>query len=326
MTSVTEYFQELNSAIGAGWNRFWFTPASARTLGAIRIVAGLLALYAVATYGPDLERFFGSDGMLPMSLVESLYRPEGQLLGQRSLLDFLPDGLLRPMYFASLAVISIYTMGIGGRALAIAAAVVTISFFARAPLLIGEFEAILSFLLVYLCIGRSTDALSVRGLLTRKTEAPASPHLSASTLSPAALPQASPLNTMALRLIQIHIVIVHLMMGLAQLSAPESAWWSGEGIWLAAGRAGMPYIDLSGLEEHPRVIAAWSHAITLYLLAAPVLLWVPLARPLMLAAGIAVWGSVALATGWAPFSLAILAGLGAFIGSPRKRAAMHVSA
>lgn len=300
MSNVTAYFRELNRSMGVGWNRFWFTPTAARTLGAIRIAAGLLAFYAVATYGPDLERFFASDGMLPMSLVGSLYRPEGQVLGQHSLLDYLPDGLLRPTYYASLAVTGLFTLGIGGRMAAVAAAVLTLSFFARAPLVIGEFEAILSFILVYLCVGRSCDAYSVAALLRRRAPAFSLP------------PPASPLNTIALRLLQIHVVAVHLMMGYAQLAAPESAWWSGEGMWLAAGRPGMPLVDVSGLEEHPRVVAAWSHAITLYLLAAPVLLWNRRARPLVLSWGAAVWLSVGLATGWMPLALAMLAATASF--------------
>ena len=91
MRSITQYFNDLNVAVGAAWNRFWFTPTRATTLGAVRVGAGLLALFAVATYAPDLERWFASDGMLPMSLIRDLYRPEGQLLGQRSVLDALPD-------------------------------------------------------------------------------------------------------------------------------------------------------------------------------------------------------------------------------------------
>ena len=54
----------------------------------------------------------------------------------------------------------------------------------------------------------------------------------------------------------------------------------------------MSLVDLSGLADHPRIVAAWSHAITLYLLAFPVLVWNRLARPLILAWGVAVWISL----------------------------------
>lgn len=316
MTIVTDYFHNLIHAIGDGWNRFWFTPVSARTLGGIRIAAGLLALYAIATYGPDLDRFFASDGMLPMPLLrELMYRPEGRLLGPHSLLDYTPDSLLWPTFYVSLAVVGLFTLGIGGRFMAIAAAVLTISFFARAPLVISAFEAILSFLLVYLCIGRASDALSVPSLFRRKAalQAPPPQRPASNDQRSASVALASPLNTIALRLIQIHVVAVHLMMGYAQLAAPESTWWSGEGLWLAAGRPGMALVDVYGLEDHPRLIAAWSHAITIYLLSMPVFVWIRLARPLVLAVGAAIWISVALATGWVPFAFAMITGLVAFV-------------
>ncbi len=296
MQTVTRYINDLNAAIGAAWNRFWFTPTTATTLGVLRIATGLLAIYAVATYATDLERWFASDGMLPVSLIRELWS------GQRSLLDYVPDGLLWPAYWISLAVLGFYTLGIGGRAMAIAATLVTLSFFTRAPLLIGEFEHILIMLMTYLCIGRCCDALSILSRFQR----------SARTPSPFLLPP-SPFNTISLRLIQVHLAIIHLMMGWAQLAVPDAAWWSGEGVWLAAARPGMSLVDLSGLVDHPRIVAAWSHAITLYLLAFPVLVWKRLARPLILILGVCVWTSFAVASGWVPFCLAMLTGLAAFI-------------
>jgi hypothetical protein len=311
MQAMTHYLRDLNATIGAAWNRFWFTPTPATTLGLVRLFAGLLSLFAVATYGPDLERWFGEDGMLPNELIAQLYRPAGQWLGQHSLLDFVPPDFIWPVYWASLSVICLYTLGVGGRAIAIAAAVVTISFFTRAPLLTGEFEAILSFILIYLCIGRCTDAFSIASLWQTKSESPQSTF----SIQPSAL------NTVSLRLIQIHLAIAHLMIGFAQLAAPESAWWSGEGVWLAIARPGMSLVDLSYLADHPRLVAAWSHAMTLYLLAFPVLVWNRFARPLMLLFGAAIWISFAVASGWVPFCAAMLTGLIAFVDLRSQRTA-----
>ncbi|HEX6963581.1 MAG TPA: hypothetical protein VF175_17065, partial [Lacipirellula sp.] len=283
MQSITRYFNDLSATIGAAWNRLWFTPTRATTLGGLRIATGLLALLAVATYLPDLERWFGEDGMLPMALIRDLYRPEGQILGQRSVFDVLPPEWITPAYWISLGLIALYTLGVGGRWIAAAATVATISFFTRAPLVIGEFEQILALLMIYLCIGRASDAFSLAALWRKKDAPSNSQHPASSIQHPSAL------NTISLRLIQIHIALVHLMMGYAQLAAPESAWWSGEGIWLAAGRPGMPLVDLSGLEDNFRVLAAWSHAMTIYLLAQPIFIWNRLARPLVLALGACVW-------------------------------------
>jgi hypothetical protein len=307
MPSVTRYFNDLAATIGAAWNRFWFPPSRADTLGFLRIATGLLALLAVATYLPDLERWFAEDGMLPMSLIRDLYRPEGQILGQRSLFDYVPDAWVVPAYWTSLAIIALYTLGIGGRLICLAATVATISFFTRAPLVIGEFEHVLAMLMIYLCIGRACDAFSLSALW-RKPDSPSNIEHPASSIQ-----HPSPLNTTSLRLIQVHTAIIHLMTGYAQLSAPEAAWWSGEGVWLAAGRPGMPLVDLKHLEDNFRVIAVWSHTITAYLLVQPILIWNRLARPLILALGAFAWTSFMLASGLVPLCLAMLTAIAAYI-------------
>lgn len=298
MELVRTYFAELTATIGAWWNRFWFTPRRAGMLGVLRVLTGLLALYTIATYGPDLDRWFGAGGMLPVDMVRGLYD------SQWSALDYLPPNMLWPAYWASLAGIALMTLGVGGRVVAVLATAATLSFFSRAPLVTGEFEPILALLMVYLCVGRASDEFSLPAL-NRKRAADR-------TVSRLPYP-VSPANTISIRLIQVHIAIVHLMMGWAQLAAPEGAWWSGEGIWLAATRPGMALVDFSILTEHPRVVAAWSHLITLYLLAMPVLVWSRLARPLVLAVGVLVWISLALASGWLMFCLAMLVGLLAFV-------------
>ncbi|HMP06866.1 MAG TPA: hypothetical protein PJ982_10985, partial [Lacipirellulaceae bacterium] len=163
---------------------------------------------------------------------------------------------------------------------------------------------IISFLLVYLCIGRASDEFSVPALLRRR-------RASGSTIV-----AASPANAISLRLLQVHLAMAHLMMGWAQLAAPEAAWWSGEGVWLAAMRTDMSLVNLDFLTNHPRVVAAWSHLMTLYLVAFPVFVWVRWTRPLVLAVGVAVWGAFALASGWVLFCLAMLAGLIAFLERP----------
>jgi hypothetical protein len=310
--AVRGYFNELGGSIGAAWNRFWFTSRDARTLGMLRVLVGVMAFYTIATYGPDLDRWFGAGGMLPLGMVRGrMVNGEwvpGFYDGHWSLLDVIPPRMLWPAFYASLAAIGLFTLGIGGRISAVAATVATLSFFSRAPMVTGEFEPILALLMVYLCVGRSGDAYSVPAYLADRARGRAgSLPVGAVTL------RTSPLNTTALRLLQIHIAIVHLMMACAMLAAPEGAWWTGEGIYLAAMRPGMALVDFSFLEDNPRIVAAWSHAITLYLLLFPVLVWPRLSRPLVLAIGAVIWISIALATGWTMFSLAMLLGLMAFV-------------
>ena len=202
MEAVRTYLAEFSATIGAAWNRFWFTPRPATTLGLMRVAAGLLAFYAIATYGPDLDRWFGPGGMLPLDMVRGkMVQGEwvpGFFDGHWSLLDITPPSMLWPFYGASLAAIGLFTFGIGGRIAAVLATAATLSFFSRAPLVTGEFEFVLAFMMVYLCIGRSSDEFSVLTPL-RARQSPSAP----SPESPV-----SPTNTIALRLLQIHVAIV----------------------------------------------------------------------------------------------------------------------
>jgi hypothetical protein len=300
MQAVRTYFTELNATLGAAWNRFWFTPRTASTLGVMRVLVGLMAFYAIATFGPDLDRWFGPGGMLPVDLIRGLYEH------QWSLLDDVSPRMLQPVFFASLAAIGLFTLGVGGRVSAVLATFAVLSFFTRAPVVTGEFEPVLAMLLAYLCVGRAGDAVSIPAFL--RARASSSAHPTSNIQHPT-----SATNTISLRLLQIHIAIIHLMMGCAQLAAPESAWWNGEGIYLAAMRPGMALVDFSFLTDHPRIVAAWSHAITIYLLAFPALVWNRLARPLVLTVGVLLWISIALASGWTMFCLAMLTGLIAFV-------------
>jgi hypothetical protein len=313
IAAVRGYFTELGGTAGAAWNRFWFTSRDARWLGILRVLVGLMAFYTIATYGPDLDRWFGAGGMLPLGMVRGRIVNDEWVPGfydaHWSLLDVIPPRLLWPAFWASLAAIGLFTLGIGGRIAAVAATVATLSFFSRAPMVTGEFEPILALLMVYLCVGRASDEYSVPVYLARRARGRAGSLPQASNIQH----PASPLNTTALRLLQIHIAIVHLMMACAMLAAPEGSWWTGEGIYLAAMRPGMALVDFTFLKEHPRIVAAWSHAITLYLLTFPVLVWPSLSRPIVLAIGALIWLSIALATGWLMFSLAMLLGLLAFV-------------
>lgn len=55
---------------GGRWTRFWFTPADPTTLGFMRIVTGLLALYVHAVYSLDFQAFFGKNGWYGLKEIE----------------------------------------------------------------------------------------------------------------------------------------------------------------------------------------------------------------------------------------------------------------
>src|ERR1700676_103944 len=64
MSAVGQYFRNFGERFGDGWNRFWFTPSDPLPLGVIRVLTAAVALALYLTYWPDLQFWFGPDGLL----------------------------------------------------------------------------------------------------------------------------------------------------------------------------------------------------------------------------------------------------------------------
>ena len=72
-------------------------------------------------------------------------------------------------------------------------------------------------------------------------------------------------------------------------------------------------VDFTWLQSYPLVVEFWTHLLVAFELIFAVLIWVPLARPLLLALGLVVWGLLGLVTGDLTFSLALVIASLAFV-------------
>lgn len=316
--AITSYFQDLVRAWGEGWNRFWYTPSPTAALGLMRLLAGLLALYNLATYTPDLQRFFGPQGMLPVATVQQLngapeptsrHRPE--LIRPRirwSYLDYMDTpGLLWTAHAASMLVTAAFACGLWTRVSGWLTLGATLSYFHRAPLVTSEFEPVLAFVLFYLALGPSGASWSIdRWLVGRRTKRSAIQQVAPHTACWSA--------TVVTRLLQLHYALVCLMMAFGQLYSLESdAWLNGSAMWFISVRPESALVDFTWLRGHVYTVNFWTHAVVLYELAAPLLLWVRRARPLLLALSAVHWLLLALASGLEAFAAAMFVASLAFL-------------
>jgi hypothetical protein len=293
---VSAYFGRLFSAFGQGWTRFWFTPSDPATLSAMRVLVGLLAVYLHGTLLFDLVALFGPNGLLPTAEIAPL---EGTTF---SYLNYLTTpGELWTVHLIGMAVLALFTVGFWTRATSILALVVFLSDVHRAPMITGPTEPIVAMLLAYLCLAPCGQRFSLDcWLATRRGHATAPAD---SRLSTAA--------TIATRLVQVHLALWVAMMGFSKLTG--DTWWSGLGIWWLIARPESRLVDFSWLHTSPRLIDFWTHAVVFFELSFPILVWIPLARPLMLAAGLVVWTSLALVTGDITFAVALAIASMAFV-------------
>lgn len=321
---MQSYFHELTERIGAGWNRFWYTPSDPLTLSALRLLVGLVATYTISMFTFDLLELFGPDGLLPTNLVQSLQ--EGRT--RFSVLDYVHSpSQLWAVHAASLAILVLFTIGAFTRVTSVLAIVVFLSYMHRALVLTSQYEPIIAFLLFYLCLGPSGAYLSVDSWLARRRRA-------SGTEGRGVAPSVA--ATIARRLIQVHLTVVYFMMAMSKVSA--IVWWNGTALWWLMINGRDPLIDFNWLRSElitensasdgPRgityLVNAWTHAILLFELVFPLLAWNRLSRPLILAIGVLVWASVALVTGLASFATIMVVANLAFLTPDAMRSLLSI--
>ncbi len=117
---------------------------------------------------------------------------------------------------------------------------------------------------------------------------------------------------LALRLIQLHLVVIYAMAGLGKVQGPS--WWNGMALWGTMTAGEFVVLDFTPMARYPWLINAMTHASLALELLYPILIWVRIARPLMLVgiAGLHL-GIAAMSPGLTEFSLAMLAANLAFV-------------
>ncbi len=310
IAAITNYFREFSEGLGHGWNRFWFTPREPWTLAVLRLLVGLLATYALITFTPDLVDWFESDGLLTVETIER-YRDINRV--SFSYLDYLPSGgELLGVHFIGIAITLLFAVGFFTRITSILSLVVMLSYAHRAPMLIGEFEPVLFMLMFYLCLAPCGAVFSVDSWLASRRKN----HSALESVS-----RESVMATVATRLIQVHFAAVVGMMVLAKLRG--EVWWTGEAVWWLAARTESRLIDISGtLRGGELAYDAWTHAIVLFELLFPVLIWNRLARPLLLVAGAVLWTSLGVLSGNVAFAMVLIVASLAYISPDAMQAVL----
>jgi predicted DCC family thiol-disulfide oxidoreductase YuxK len=315
------YLAELVGTTRTGWNAFFFSPADPTALGLIRMAVGLLAFWSLLVFGLDLHDYLGSEGWAEPATIQ---------LSQRSLAwsfwFLVPDGWLRLSWWACLVVLALYALGLFSRGTAVLAWVIVVSTVRRVPIALYGFDQVISPLALYLAItGASGQAVSLDRFVRRWRQARraaadsggASPRRVGGAGRHAAgedpaVPTPTVSANLALRLIQLHLVIIYGMAGLAKLQGPS--WWNGTALWGTMTAGEFVVLDWTPLAAWPLLVNFLTHASLALELLYPILIWVRVLRPLILA-GVLVFhlGIAIMSPGLTEFALAMMAGNLAFV-------------
>jgi predicted DCC family thiol-disulfide oxidoreductase YuxK len=313
LNELRRYAAELAAGIRRGWDAFFFTPADPTALGLIRVATGLLAFWSVLVLGLDLHDYFGSDGWAEPSAVRAAQRSLAW-----SFWFLVPDSGLRLAWLMCLAVLALFTVGLLSRWTAVLAWVIVVSTVRRVPVALYGFDQVLSPLTLYLAAtGASGQAVSLDRFFRRWRQARAAAKVPADVSSKSggtgrrvapeepAVPIPTVSANLALRLLQLHLVVIYGLAGLGKLQGPS--WWNGMALWGTMSAGEFVVFDFTPMARWPLLINFLTHASLALELLYPILIWIRITRPLMLVCAAAMHvGIAAMSPGLTEFSLAML--------------------
>ena len=295
---IQDYFK--NCAIG--WNRFWFAPTDAAILALIRIATGLILFYSHWVWGLELATFFSNEGALPANYRDLLFENHHWVWSH---FDFVSSpAIVWTIHWIGLGVIMMFALGLCTRVTAPLSLLLAISYANRAAGAQFGLDQIICFLCLYLALGNCGARFSLDQYFFSKQNGRAGGWLSHSSAT-------SPWNTIALRLIQLHMCLVYLFAGLGKLQG--STWWDGTAIWYSLSSYEYQTFDLTWLAEHLWFVNLVTLVAVAWEITYPFLIWNRLARPIYLLIAIAVHLGIGLAMGMLTFGFIMLAGNLAFL-------------
>ena len=302
MRLLVDYLRGLASDTLRGWQRFWFTPSDAATLGLIRIFAGAMLFYTHLVWALNLEAFFGAHPWLDREAVGSFFDTQRDYAW--SYLWWLSDhpAWLWAAHIAALVVFALLTLGLFTRVVSVLAWIITVAYANRVQGALFGLDQLNGLLAMYLMIGPSGAAYSLDRLIRRWR--------AGEPLSPA---KPSTGANVALRLIQLHMCVIYLFAGLSKLQGPE--WWDGTAMWGAVANLEYQSIDLTWLARHPILINLMTHTTITWEISYCVLVWPRRTRPLVLLVAIPLHLGIAFGLGMITFGLIMLVGNLAFVPS-----------
>ena len=225
---------EAPTGLFSRWVCFWFRPADPLALHLIRLLAGLLFLSWLLPFAGQIQAFFSLDGWLDRRALSELVRLPEDLAPQLSwsLLYLCGSNvtLLTVMYWVSIAILVLFTLGVWPRILAVLTWLIVVSFTAN-PAISFDAETLLIVLAFYLMVGYLLDGLPSSLRSPGRLRALAGPLLVWPLRRPGATParRESVAANLTLRLMQVHFAIVMVATGLDKLQSGD--WWAGVPFW-----------------------------------------------------------------------------------------------
>ncbi len=311
---VGRYVEDLARQTAVTWNRFWFTPTDPATLGAIRILTGLMLVYTHWVWGLDFESFFGPESWVNSELVKRYQQNDFVF----SLWFVVPYQYAFPVHMACVGILGLFTCGVFTRVTSILSLLIVISYANRLPTAQFGLDQINGLLTLYLALGPSGAAYSIDSWLRRsgsETSRTTAVGLGWDSFGP------SIHANIAIRLIQLHMCVIYLFAGLGKLQG--MAWWDGLAMWMAFANREYQTLNMLWLSDFPWIVNAMTHFTIFWEVTYCALVWVPILRPIVLFFAVVLHAGIGLCMGMWTFAIIMMVGNMAFVPPHIVRRVIH---
>lgn len=271
---------QLLSRLARAVDGFWFTPASARPLAALRVgLASTLIVQALSLRTEALE-LLAHDGIVRGDLSDVF----GSMLGAPRIAwlteRLLPLGVseaacIQAVCGVYLAGLCLLAVGLFSRVAAVVAWLLHWTLMNTAPAALYGVDLYADIFLFYLMWVPAGHAFSLDVVLGRASSRPSSG------------------ARLGLRVLQLHLCLSYLASGIAKAAGVQ--WWNGELLFRALSLPGYQQFDMSWIAYHPWISLVGGWATLLLELGYCVFIWPRRTRRLWIA------GVVALHLGIAVF-------------------------
>ena len=272
------------------WTRFWFTPTSTLGMRSLRLLAGLLFFAWLASFLGHQAEIFSMNGWLDLEATTEVQR-QAQLAEREGQPSPVPPigwsmlylagnngSLFQALYFGSLAVLLLFTLGVATRITAPVTWVIVVSFLGN-PAISYEGDYLLGILAFYLMIGHlivgqwSGHLSLLERLLGSRAD-----FVFAPWLFPHSAVERAPSHgaNLMMRLLQIHFAIIMVASALHKLQMAD--WWAGVALWYPLHPTFQTPLESLRLEaaHAPRTLfflSLFQYAVLGWQLAFPVFAW-----------------------------------------------------
>jgi hypothetical protein len=283
--------------VAASWVRFWFAAIDPLGLHVLRVLAGLLFLYWLLPLAAEQQALFGLGGWFDARAYREASRLEQlppHLFGWSIVYLCGTDPvMLSVVYWAAIAAIVLFTLGLWTRLTGVLTWVAVVSYTAN-PAVAYDADPLLLMLAFYLMVGylllgqgRSGQSWPARLLGTMDTFLFRRPPFGWDEGSDPSVGA-----NLALRLLQVHFAIALVASGLHKLQSKE--WWDGLALWFYAHPPFQTTIEqVRAYAPHAERSITWislaSYTMLVWQLAFPAFAWRRRWRVVLIGGALVAW-------------------------------------